>query len=184
MIATIVELEKDLYGVPLAEVFDIVDHYLVRFSESAPVTIAVIFFLFDVLLYSRYSTDEERIRTEDGLKRVYREADLKFSLNSEYLFFVGYFSAISPWLFGEDGTSRSKEKVLLATQLAPSNRVYQWAYGFMINDIDHRRVAREICETREIIEWIKSFGAAGRYIHEAIEEDAKAMERMGSTPKL
>lgn len=165
------ELEERLANAQLSDAFAIISECLLQFGNSARIAICAMYFFLDVLLYARYATDHERLQAEERLKEIYSASNVKFESDPEYLFFAGYLSAISYWLFGQDSIEPSRKKLSRAIQLDPGNPVYRWAYGLLNNDIGHRKLAREIMNEPAVIKQVRSYGAAGIYVAEAIGED-------------
>jgi len=176
MTEPLVELERKLGEGTLLDSFAVADQYLRQFDQSARIAICVMFFYLNVLLYAQYSNDDEYFQTEERLRNVYNASNIRFGDIPEYLFFAGYLSAVSYWLFGEDSAEPSRNKVGRALKLRPFNVVYKWAADFMITNIDHSSIAQRVIENPDIIQWLRSFGAAGEYIIGIISEDRTSVQ--------
>jgi hypothetical protein len=115
---------------------------------------------------------------ESLLKRYYKEASEKFSNNAEYLFFIGYFSVMSPWYWGLM-TSYDEETIPAAmskkaVEMEPENILYRWGYAMSCNDKKLiKSLAEQMIHEKVQIEWLETKRNIGKYLIRIIEACAK-----------
>jgi hypothetical protein len=142
---------------------------------SAEVYVGAIYFLIDLLLEGPVQGRIDFVREADEIaveiKGFFDESHKQFSENAEYLFFVGYFMALTDWYFGGDILETSRQMRRKATEIDPDNMLYEWALLSSTDDLVRKNdLARKILSDSEKIDWLKLRGAAGDYMIEVLKQ--------------
>lgn len=132
--------------------------------------IHVIYLFHNILLEEDYPEDkqEELARL---LQKYFEESRLKFSEDSEYLFFIGKLLHIAEWYFGLEDNRLAFEFQKKAMEKEPSNLLYEWAYRFSCQgDIVEGYLAHQIIEyDKDKVDWLRSKGFCGVYVLEHLQ---------------
>jgi hypothetical protein len=88
--------------------------------DKIEVVIEAIFAFFDSLVYQSFESQEEYKKIAEVLHRLYAVSLAKYQHNAKFLFFLGYFMALSEWAFDQDDFQLSHQYLYEAWQIEPS----------------------------------------------------------------
>lgn len=138
--------------------------------------IRAIYLLHNILVEEDYPESEQGFLA-GLLKSYFNISYVKFSNNSEYLFFIGKILYIAEWYFGLNDRPKSMDESLAfqmqkkAHEMEKGNVLYEWAYRFSLDDKLSTYLAEQILlHNNPKLEWLKSKGFPGEYILEALEQ--------------
>lgn len=132
---------------------------------DAEAYVRAIYLLLNLLLEEDY--DAHDLAHDDLAARLQRYFDHSYGMfndNPEYLFFIGYFMGLAEWYFGQDTLELSHRMLRKATEIAPDNVLYDWAYKFVSGDGAADRLAGRLTSNAEVMKWLESKGAPGAYM--------------------
>ena len=93
---------------------------LVLYPNDADLYIRAIYLLLNLLLeedYTSFNLDHDDLAAM--LKRCFDDSYKKFPGNPKYLFFVGYFSGLAEWYFGQDNSGLGQQMLKKAVESNP-----------------------------------------------------------------
>jgi tetratricopeptide (TPR) repeat protein len=148
---------------------------LIKKNQQDPeVYISAMYFLLNLLLeedYESYGITHDELASL--LSEYFNDSLSKFNNNAEYLFFVGYFSKLAEWYFGQKDHTLSHKMLNEATKIEPQNSLYNWGYKFSTADDEAIGLARSILSKKNIVDALISKGSFGEYILSAISYSSR-----------
>jgi len=135
------------------------------YPDDVELYVKGIYLLLNLLLEEDYSAcNLEHDNLAALLKKYFDDSYEKFKGNAEYLFFVGYFSGLAEWYFGQEDLSLSHQMLKKATEIEPDNPLYHWAYKFVIGDEEARELCKQSASNMASMSWLESKGSPGQYL--------------------
>lgn len=131
--------------------------------------VEAIFLLFTNLVYPQSNFVPEYKQMMKALEHLFQYFLGIYKDNAKFLFFVGYFNALSEWAFGQEDFGLSHEMLRKAFEIEPENILYEWGYRFSTGDPQAESITERLYLDRDQLSRLMSTGAAGRFIAEAIE---------------
>jgi len=163
------EIEKDFgFHKPISwtEKISTVEEFLERYPNDMQLHIRALYFLHNILVEEEYPIQS----TEPMsclLRKWFTEANPKFAVSAEYLFFVGKSLFIAEWFFGLNDTTQAIVFQEKAHILEPKRKLYKWAYYMAIGQ-EYQNLAKEILNNTEEIKWLKERGFPSEYVLEQL----------------
>jgi len=140
------------------------------YPDDVELYVHAIYLLLNLLLEEDYSAFKlEHDNLAALLKEYFDDSYEKFNGNACYLFFVGYFSGLAEWYFGQEDLSLSHQMLKKAKEIEPDNPLYQWAYKFVIGDEEARQLCKQIASNMALMSWLESKGSPGQYLTAVIK---------------
>jgi hypothetical protein len=161
--------QKELESLEAAKGWDdavtFLQESIALYPDDVELYVQAIYLLLNLLLEEDYSAFKlEHDNLAASLKKYFDDSYEKFKCNAEYLFFVGYFSGLAEWYFGQKDLSLSHQMLKQAAEFEPDNPLYQWAYKFVIGDEEARQLCKQITSNTALMSWLESKGSAGQYL--------------------
>lgn len=143
----------------------------------------VMFLLAFYLAEEQYSSDEY-ISISNSLKDIYNKASIKFSENSQFLFFTAIIMYLGEWYFGIDDIEIVNQMLKKASEIERFNTLYKWGYYSLIDqrlEINKElklKLSEQILFNEPVyVNLLKTMGLLGEYILSTLEtvyEDLKS----------
>lgn len=140
-------------------------------DENNPeIYLRVMFQLVDFLVDGEYSPDEHDLASSN-LKEIYDNSCLKFSDNTEFLFFAGIMGYIAEIYFTMGKLAPAAAMLEKAMHKEPNNLLYKWGYYSIIDqraevntDVKLKLSELLLFTEEPILDRLKSKGLLGRYV--------------------
>lgn len=133
------------------------------------------FLLAFYLAEGQYSS-EDYICMSSSLKDIYNKANVKFSNNSQFLFFTGIIMYLGEWYFGIDDIEFVNQMLKKASEIESDNLLYRWGYYSRIDqrleintELKLRLSEQLLFNEPEYINLLKTKGLLGEYILSSLE---------------
>jgi hypothetical protein len=147
----------------------------------------VMFLLAFYLAEGQYSSDDY-IRISNSLKDVYSKASIKFSENSQFLFFTSIIMYIGEWYFGIDDIEIVDQMLKKVSEIERDNVLYKWGYYTRIDqrlDINTElklKLSEQLLFNEPVyINLLKTKGLLGEYIIGTLEATYKDLKSTKSS---
>lgn len=164
----LIEIERD-FGfhkkIDWKQRINLVENLLIEIPNNVELNVRAIYILHNILVEEVYPDNqlEEMIGL---LQKWFNISRMKFSENSEYLFFIGKILHISEWYFGLKDNRLAIEFQRKAMEKEPGNLLFEWAYRLSCEgDLLEEYLANQIITyDNKSVNWLKSKGYPGEYI--------------------
>ena len=149
---------------------------LLRNQEISNVNVTVrgLFVIAYFLVEGQYNSSEYKYMTEN-LQDFYNKAKIKFTNNSQFLFFSAITIYLGEWYFNLE-IDIAEQMLEKAKNLEPNNILYEWGYIAYINQNSNvnTKLKLELSEkllykTTESLILLQEFGSIGSYIKGILE---------------
>jgi len=146
---------------------DLVNKLLIKYPNDVELNIRAIYILHNILLEEKYP-DKEMDRMIELLQEWFAQSRIKFSNNTEYLFFIGKILHIAEWFFGLKDNRLALDFQKKAMEENPENLLYEWAYRLSYSTDNQEEYLAYVLINNEKskINWLKTKGFPGEYILE------------------
>jgi hypothetical protein len=118
------------------------------------------------------------------LTEVFSTANKLFDNNQVFLFFMPQILTIAEWLFGLEEESKplylrlDYKMAVKALSNEPNNILLEYTYRSIINDpLANYLAANIILYEKEKMEWLKSYGIAGKYVIDGLNTTVSRSNR-------
>jgi len=149
------------------EAIDLLQEVIDRDPDNKDAYIRMIYLLHNILVDQDYSkTILMHNYLEALLAKYFHESYLKYSSDSEYLFFIGTIMHIAEWYFGQKDESLALSLQKRAMELEPDNALFRYGYLFSAESdkAELNDLANEIVYVSKYPQWAESKGYPGRYV--------------------
>ena len=146
-------------------------------SNSVDAYLSMNYLLMNLLVEEQYNSNDHNYYA-GLLKKYFIESYAKFSDNPKFLFFIGKIACMSEWYFDID-IEEAHSMMKKSSVIEPDNILYKWAN---YSNLDMREssnnerlilYAKHAFSEPKVREELKSIGALGAYLYEALASWSK-----------